>query len=222
MTFSTKSKWQWFLLLVIPLLLIVGYVYAVKPVKEEQAEAQKELQSKRKELQTLQNKLEGNQSFGGKDRVLLDQLRAGVPEAPSVEELIRDFRMLESVSGLKMDSYNIQVSNAVAAGSSNAGQPQQPAWSTLALPVKMTATVKGGYPQMYRLLSELKTSKRIIHVESIQFSAPISYPVKLNAPNPEISSTITFVAYYAPGLSQFYKQPIPTDYVKPEGKPGPM
>ncbi len=222
MALSSKSKWQWFLLLVIPLLLVVSYVYAVKPVKEERAEADQVLQSKRKELHSLQTRLEGNHSLGGKDRVLLDQVRAGVPEAPYVEELIRDFRMLEAVSGLKMDSYNIQVSQEVAAGASNAGQPQQPAWSTLALPVKMTATVKGGYPQIYRLLNELKTQRRIIHVESIQFSAPISYPVKLNAPNPQISSTITFVAYYAPGMSQFYKQPIPTDYAQPEGKPGPM
>jgi Tfp pilus assembly protein PilO len=222
MTLSSKSKWQWFLLLIIPLLLVVSYVYAVKPVKEERAEAQKELQSKRKELHTLQTKLEGNQTSGSKDRVMLDQVRAGVPEAPYVEELIRDFRMLEAVSGLKMDSYNIQVSQEVAAGTSNAGQPQQPAWSTLALPIKMTATVKGGYPQIYRLLNELKTLRRIIHVENIHFTTPTSYPVKLHFPNQEISSTITFVAYYAPGLSRFYKQPIPTDYARPEGKPSPM
>ncbi|MDF2937871.1 MAG: pilus assembly protein PilO [Paenibacillaceae bacterium] len=210
------------MLLIIPLVLVIVYVYAVKPINEELTEVQQGLHNKQKELKALQAKLDGNNSFGGKDRVVLDQVRGSVPEAPYVEELIRDFRMLEVVSGLKMDSYNILVTNTAASGAASAGQEKPEVWSTLALPIKMSTTVRGSYPQVYRLLSELKTARRIIQVESIHFTAQTGYPVKLNAPGKEISSTITFVAYYAPGLSQFYKQAVPTDAVKPAGRSNPM
>ncbi|MNC27834.1 hypothetical protein D3C75_760230 [compost metagenome] len=153
---------------------------------------------------------------------MLDQVRSSVPEAPYVEELIRDFRMLEVTSGLNMDNYNIQITNTATAAAPKAGQAPAPAWSTLALPIKMTATVKGEYPQIYRLLSELKTARRIIQVENINFTSQTSFPVKLNAPKQEITSTISFVAYYAPGLSQFYKQAIPTEYTQPAGRTNPI
>lgn len=222
MSLTFKSKGQWFLLLIIPLVLVVVYMYAVKPVKEERTAVQQELQSKQKELKALQTKLEGNSSFGGKDRVMLDQVRSSVPEAPYVEELIRDFRMLEVTSGLKMDNYNIQIVNTAATAAAGAEQAQAPAWSALALPIKMTATVKGGYPQIYRLLSELKTTRRIIQVENINFTMQTGFPVKLNAPKQEITTAISFVAYYAPGLSQFYKQAVPTDYAQPAGRTNPI
>jgi Tfp pilus assembly protein PilO len=222
MSLMSKSRVHWFVLLLIPLVMVMVYMYAVKPVREDRSAMQQELEKKQKELHTLQAKLEGGASFGGKDKVLLDQVRVSLPEAPYVEELIRDFRMLEVVSGLKMESYNILIADAVAAGTVSAGQTQPPAWSMLAKPIKMSTSVKGSYPQIYRLLSELKTSKRIIQVESINFTAPTSYPVKLNSPTKEITSTITFVAYYAPGLSRFYQQSVPTDYTNPPGRFNPI
>lgn len=222
MSLMPKSRVYWFVLLLIPLAIVMVYTYAVKPVREERSEMRQELDKKTKTLHNLQAKLEGGTSLGGADKVKLDQVRASLPEAPYIEELIRDFRMLEVVSGLKMESYNILVADAVAAGTVSAGQAQPPAWSILTKPIKMSTTVKGSYPQIHRLLSELKTTKRMIQVETINFTASTGYPVKLNAPAKEITCTITFVAYYAPGLSKFYQQAVPTDYTQPPGRVNPI
>lgn len=217
-----SSKFQWFLLLLVPLVLVMVYINLVSPTKEKQAAAEEDLHKKQQELQMIKTKLEGSAGLAGKERVQLDRVRGIIPEAPYVESLLRDFRMLEVVSGLRMESYNIQVADAAAPAATGAGAEQPPAWSMLALPIKMTTVVKGDYPQIHRMLGELKTTGRMIQVESVSFSASTAFPVKLNTPKQEITSTITFVAYYAPGLSKFYPHAVPTDYAKPPGRTNPI
>lgn len=217
---------------VLALVLVMVYLNFVAPLKTEQADKQRLLVQKQKELEALKKRTDGGGTLGAEEQVSLSRTRSRIPEVPDVEGLLRDVRMLEVVSKMPLASYNFEIGKAQeqsgqGGAQANAAKTGEAGTATLAaqslvIPIKLNTTAKGDYGQIHRFLDELQTSQRLMQVEKLSFTAKATAPVKVNAPKKEITVNVTLVSYYAPGLQKFFKTPVPVNYSKPEGKLNPI
>ncbi len=219
-----------FAAVVASLVLVMVYFNFVSPIREERVSKEKLLAQKQKELEVLKKRTEGAAALSAEEQVNLAKARNRVPEVPDLEGLLRDVRMLETVSKIQLASYNFevgkqaeQVGQAQAQGQTANGESAAAAANqSLALPIKLNTTTKGDYQQVHRFLEELQSTNRLMQIDKIAFAVKSTAPVKLNATRREITVNLSMVSYFAPGLLKFYKTPVPVHYNKPEGKSNPI
>jgi hypothetical protein len=221
-----------FAAVVASLVLVMVYFNFVSPIREERVSKEKLLAQKQKELEVLKKRTEGAAALSAEEQVNLAKARNRVPEVPDLEGLLRDVRMLETVSKIQLASYNFEVgkqaeqvgqTQAQAQGQTANGESAAAAASqSLALPIKLNTTTKGDYQQVHRFLEELQSTNRLMQIDKIAFAVKSTAPVKLNATRREITVNLSMVSYFAPGLLKFYKTPVPVHYNKPEGKSNPI
>jgi hypothetical protein len=213
---------------VVVLALIMIYVNFVAPAREERRSKAAQLVQKQKELQALQRKTEGVSSLGAEELVALSATRGKIPEVPDLEGLLREVRLLETASRMSFAGYNFEVDKAPGtAGASKNAKPAAAAGeegtnANLAVPIRISTTLKGDYEQIQRLLDEVQTSERLLQVDKLIFNVKTTAPVKLNMTKRPVDVQITLKAYYAPGLQRFFKSPVPVDYSKPQGRTNPI
>jgi Tfp pilus assembly protein PilO len=223
--FSSRRN-QWFAALLTVLVLVLVYVNLISPARQERAAKEKLLAQRQAELEALKKRTAGAQALGAEEQVNLSRVRGQIPEVPDLEGLIRNVRMLETVSRMQLANYNFEIgsvpsqASSAKPGGSEAGSAA--AGPTLAVPIRLNTTAKGDYEQIHRFLEEVQTSQRLIQVDKMTFAVKSAPPVKLNAAKREMTFTVSLVSYYAPGMQKFFKTPLPVDYTKPEGKPNPI
>ncbi|WP_405459401.1 hypothetical protein [Paenibacillus sp. HJGM_3] len=232
MSILSSKRNQIIAAVVLALVLVLAYLNFVAPLKTEQADKERLLVQKQKELEALKKRTDGGGTLGAEEQVSLSRTRSRIPEVPDVEGLLRDVRMLEVVSKMPLASYNFEIGKAQeqsgqGGAQANAAKTGEAGTATLAaqslvIPIKLNTTAKGDYGQIHRFLEELQSSQRLMQVEKLSFTAKATAPVKVNAPKKEITVNVTLVSYYAPGLQKFFKTPVPVNYSKPEGKLNPI
>jgi hypothetical protein len=231
-----------FLLVLVVLVPYVLYLNFVSPAMKDRDSKQSSLDGKKKEIASLQQQIGKSNQATPAELVKLSQTRRAVPEEPYVEGLIRDMRMLETVSGLKFEAgYSFDTSaqtagntqaaggapaattNTAAAGTAPASgaAPADPSLS-LASPIGINQTVKGTYKQIYRLLEEIQTSQRYMQVNRINFTSQVAPPVRVNQTKQELTCSLSLTAYYSTGLKRYFKDSIPVDANPVEGRANPL
>ncbi|WP_438448159.1 type 4a pilus biogenesis protein PilO [Gorillibacterium sp. sgz5001074] len=223
MSILSNRKNLLFISIVLLLIPVVLYLNFLSPVLKERDSQRSTLNQKKHELASLQQQMTQSREATPPEAVKLAQLRRAIPEEPNVEGLIRDMRMLETVSGVKFE-VGYSFDTASAQSDPNAPKTGQSADKSvlLASPIQINQTVKGDYKQIYRLLEEIQSTQRLIQVDKVTFNTTISPPVKLNAAKQELNSSLSMTAYYASGLKRYFKNPIPIDASAVEGRSNPI
>jgi len=175
------------------LLIVVVYVYFVRPTELERQNASQQLARKQQEYELLLSA--GREA---KDESLrmdyeLARIKAMLPEAPYTESMLETMRMLETISGARMNGYMFALAEADSAES----QLRK---------VTMTTSIQGTYSQVIRLLDEIQTSERILTVDKLEISVvgQDADTIQQHADDPQVVCHMTLAAYYAPELKNIY------------------
>jgi len=232
----TSRRNQIFLFVLFLLLLIMAYVYLIAPIRSDVSDVRVETKRKKAELAALQIRLNGGASIADKDKAALDKTRSLIPDSYQPELLLRDLRMLEVTSGMKMEAYNLPnvgVNEAKAdpsksgsgvnhAAEADKAVPSTEASLALATPIHTTAKLKGTYSQIFRLFQEAEAMRRIMQVDKIAFDTSTGAHIEWNRPDKQIECSITFLSYYSPGLAKYFSNPIPVDADPPAKRTNPI
>jgi Tfp pilus assembly protein PilO len=211
-----------FLYLISALIMVVVYLYFVAPAEQKRDDILHDFALAKGTVNGMQSTIstKADRGTGSKLLIELAKLRVQIPEEANVDSLLRDFRMLETVTKLRMTSYSLE--SSAAQKISTADSKADDMAKSLYVPIHLDTTVKGTYEQIYRLLQEIQTMPRLMTVEKLTLISPTSSKVKLNEPNREITCNLTLSAYYAPSLQNLIKTVSPLEYAKPAGHKNPF
>jgi Tfp pilus assembly protein PilO len=209
-----SAKSMGYVLCFILLVIAAVYVNFVSPLRAEYEQKKERIAAKTSELRMLQERKQQDYAWTAREQAALSRLRKQIPEHESMEELIRDVRAMELLSGTSLSQYSFDIPGAALA-------TDKLPFEGMALPIRMTAMVKDDYRSIQKLLEEMKSSNRLLQIEKLAFQAPTIPPVVLNSSS-ELQCDITFVAYYAPELKSVFPMPIPVDYKLPEERSTPI
>lgn len=200
----TRGKIAVVISVVVALLFVMLYVNFINPLQKERKQLSATLENKQAELQRLTERLAAVGQVTDKEKIQLAQVRHQIPEQPYPELLIRDIRMLEVISGLRVTNYMFLQGQAAQVTGENDILSK-------AVPLQYTTNVTGEYNQLYRFLEELQTGPRLMQVNSITFNSEASVPVTVHRDKQELSANVTLTAYYVPDLKAWFKKPLPID-----------
>ncbi|HEX7057466.1 MAG TPA: GspMb/PilO family protein [Bacilli bacterium] len=215
------------------LALVMVYVNFVQPARDQAAQKKRDLAAKTAMLQALTKQSAHKQEADPNNMLKLLQARARIPELPYEEELLRQLRMLEVVSGLQMSGYQLEIGNSPLANGSaknaagggstadKAGQLSAKA-AALAVPIRISFSVSGDYDKLYRLLDETETANRLIQINQLTFNVQPPKQVQIHASKQTIKAQLSLTAYFAPGLAQYFREPLPVDYTPPAKRMNPI
>jgi Tfp pilus assembly protein PilO len=192
MTLLANSRFrQLFIGVCTVLLFVLVYVYFVSPTQLEQEAAEDQLARKQEEYKLLQQASGEVKKEITKAGFELARIRQLVPEEPFTEQMLEDMRMMETVSGAKMNGYQFAVDQAAPEAKLHK--------------VSMTAGIRGDYGQVLRLLHEIRVSPRLMTVDKLEVSIveENADTIKKNVESPQVICQITIAAYYAPELAGF-------------------
>lgn len=210
-----------FLYVLSVLCMAVMYFYYVSPAEGKRDQIENDLLLVKSNFNDLQTKDAAKVAgkLGSKQLVELAQLRTRIPEQANTDSLLRDLRMLETVTKLQMTSYSLD-SPAIAA--SHTPIEGDKVAKALYAPIHLETTVKGNYQQIYRLMEEIQTMPRLMTIDKLTLTAPTSAKVKLGEPNREMICTLTLTAYYAPELQAYLTASPAIEFAKPAGHSNPF
>jgi hypothetical protein len=212
---NLNAKTMGFILLFTLLVVAAVYVNLVSPLRGEYKLKMERIEVKSNELRKLQESKQSVQMWSPGEQAALSRLRKQIPEHESMEELIRELRALELLSGTKLSQYSFDIPGFVQSA-------DKPATEVMALPIRMTATITDDYMSLQKLLDEIKSSNRLLQIEKLAFQAAVAAPVVLNNSSTEVRCDITFTAFYAPELKSVFGTPLPVEYKQPAERKTPI
>ncbi|MFC5531228.1 hypothetical protein [Cohnella yongneupensis] len=212
-------KGQIYAIIVFLLLLIVAYIYLVQPLRKDIDDAKQELAGTNQEIDALEKAQETQAKLSGSDRIALDIARRAVPEAPYEDNVIRDMRRLEVVSGMNMKQYNISAGAPASAAADN--DANSDAAASIVQTVKIETSFVGEYGQIDALFKELESLDRVYRVNKLSFNRTEGKFVQLNATHELIVANVALEAYFSPTLVNL-QQPSRLDYSPADGKTTPF
>ncbi len=208
------SKTFLLIMLLLILCLVLLYVYLVAPKQEELAGLQDDLNAKMARIQQLETQVASLSQNSMGNLAVLQKVRAQIPEEPYVELWLRDLRKLETISGLKFDSYAYNLDGDL--------EVLQREVSSLVSTIDFTTSVEGEYSQIYRLLEEIETEQRLMIIQNLNLEWPTEPEIHRNQPDREMKASIALKTLYAPDLAHLFERPLPTDYEAPGGHKNPF
>lgn len=206
----------------IPVLL---YIYLAMPAMSANAEKKVELEQEITKYTAMIEEVENLVTTQPRDIIHMAQLRRQIPEAPYIDLIIRDLRLLEVTSGMQMPSYNINVSEvSLLTQKKELANPTaiSDQASALVNQVKITTNMTGSYAQIHRMLEEVESMNRIVQVENISFSTETMPMISVNMPDKPIHCSVTFVTFFSPGLKQHFNDQWEPQYELPAQRSNPM
>lgn len=241
---SVLNQNKAFAFIAVLLVLLFGalFVYVVQPLQEDRDAAAEQLARKKTELNALQQRAANEAKNESGVYVKLDQVRRQIPEEPYEELLLRDLRLLETTSGIQMKSLAFQTAeqpissnkteNRTEIQSPRTGEEDvfrsvQSLASSPYAPYLYETTVAtefdGSYSRVRGLLEEAETMNRLWHVRNMTIKEKEPWKaVGIGHRDRAVTVKISFVAYSAPALLDFYKSPLEIDYRPPANQTMPF
>ncbi|WP_160721983.1 pilus assembly protein PilO [Bacillus sp. USDA818B3_A] len=247
--FSKKDKW---ILAAGALLLVLIFVYAqffsLSPLKSELSVKQQSLESEQKLLETISEKNAETTSQTAEDT---KELQKKLPVKPLQEQLILDLEKAETLSNSKISSMgfskDVDVSTASADTNTSNQQTsgtqattnksptaqntttqqttdQQTAAAQTPALKKLTVSLKvesPTYKDLEKFIETLESLQRIVVIESISYSGGQEITSLVQETQP-LSYSLTFSAFYMPGLTDLVAQLPKIDSPAPAGKENPL
>lgn len=210
------SKTFLLVVLLLILCLVLLYIYLVMPKQEELAALQDDLSSKMARIQQLESQVASLSQSSKGNLAVLQKVRAQVPEEPYIELWLRDLRKLETISGLKFESYAYSLDGKLELDSLDSEDV------SLVSVLDYSTTVEGNYAQIHRLLEEIETEQRLIVIQNLNLEWLVESEIHRNQPDGEMTASIALKTLYAPDLAHLFERPLPTDYEAPGGHKNPF
>lgn len=208
------SKTFLLVVLLLILCLVLLYIYIVMPKQEELAGLQDELSSKLTRIQQLENQIASLSHYNKGNLALLQKVRTQIPEEAYVELWLRDLRKLETISGLKFESYAYNLDGTFDSLDSDSG--------FMVSTIDYITSVEGSYAQIHRLLEEIETEQRLMIIDNLNLEWPTELQIHRNQPDNGMEASIALKTFYAPDLAHLFERPLPMDYEAPGGHKNPF
>jgi len=184
------------------------------PKQEELAGLQDELSSKLTRIQQLENQIASLSHYNKGNLALLQKVRTQIPEEAYVELWLRDLRKLETISGLKFESYAYNLDGTFDSLDSDSG--------FMVSTIDYITSVEGSYAQIHRLLEEIETEQRLMIIDNLNLEWPTESEIHRNQPDNGMEASIALKTFYAPDLAHLFERPLPMDYEAPGGHKNPF
>lgn len=200
------------LLLLIPALL---FMYLARPAMAEAKRVEQLLEQRRAGFGEKVDEV----VRAGDDRPLvaykLASVRADIPEKPYPDRILRDVELLQSASGITVQT--IQIDMDGTGGAADELRQLQGGTGTWFMPVRINLTLEGTYGQIDRLMEELESMNRLYHVDQMTVTAGEQKPVvTVNDEHGLLNCQISFLTYYAPTLIEHGDDSGQFDYLPAE------
>jgi len=210
-----KGKLTLFFIVVTVLLSLLIYMYLSRPAMEEARRMAGQLADAQARLKELSELAGDANASAGREWFQYAAARNRTPERPYEDLILRDLRLLETASGLRLDAYHVEPS-AERLGVS--GESVAPSENGLFHAININANVSGTYGQLFRWLAEVETMNRLYHVEQLTFQSPQKTFVTVGEREAPVAASLLMRTYYSPALQSVFAEPLERDHFPAGGR----
>jgi hypothetical protein len=210
-----KGKLTLFFVILAVLLSLLIYMYLSRPVMEEARQMADRLSAAQERLKELSELAGDANASADRERFQYALARNRTPERPYEDLILRDLRLLETASGLRLDAYHVERS-AERLGVS--GESVAPSENGQFHAININANVSGTYGQLFRWLIEVETMNRLYHVEQLTFQSPPKAFVTVGERESPVAASILMRTYYSPALQSVFAEPLERDHFPAGGR----